>query len=55
MSVLKKAGNGVVALGPDDTKCGAVETRAEAKRCADLFRKNRESDRRHHRHAAQLR
>src|SRR5437763_1724770 len=29
-----------VVLGPEDSKHGAVETHEEAKRCADLFRKN---------------
>jgi len=43
ISVLEKAGYGVVAPGPADTKFGAVETRAEAARCADLFKKNREA------------
>ena len=33
----------MVAPGPDETKFGAVETRAEAARCADLFRKNRDT------------
>jgi L-fucose isomerase-like protein len=42
LAVLKNGGYGVVALGPNDTKCGAVTTRAEVARCADLFRKNRE-------------
>src|SRR5579863_8514707 len=42
IAVLEKAGYGVVAVGPEETKFGAVETRAEAARCADLFKKNRE-------------
>src|SRR5579872_5716096 len=42
IAVLEKAGYGVVAVGPEETKFGAVETRAEAARCAELFRKNRE-------------
>src|SRR5213079_10073 len=33
---------GVVAVGPEETKHGAVETRAEAARCADLFKKHRD-------------
>ncbi|HSB17108.1 MAG TPA: L-fucose/L-arabinose isomerase family protein [Bryobacteraceae bacterium] len=37
------AGMSVVVLGPDDSKYGAVETRAEARKCADLFRKHRDS------------
>ncbi len=40
ISVLENAGYGVIALGTQDSKHGAVETRAEAGRCADLFRKN---------------
>ena len=42
VSTLENAGMGVVALGPEDSKCGAVETREEAKKCAALFRANRE-------------
>ena len=37
---LTKAGIDCVVLGPDDSKYGAVETHDEAKRCAELFRKN---------------
>ena len=32
----------MVCLTPEETKYGAVETRAEATRCADLFRANRD-------------
>jgi L-fucose isomerase-like protein len=42
IAVLKGAGYGVVVLGPEDTKHGAVETREEAKKCAELFRANRD-------------
>ena len=35
--VLESAGYGVVVLSPEDSKYGAVETRAEAKKCAELF------------------
>jgi len=35
---LQKAGMEVVALGPEQSKYGAVETHEEAKRCAELFR-----------------
>ncbi len=35
--VLEKAGMKVVVCGPEDTKYGAVETRTEAKKCAELF------------------
>jgi L-fucose isomerase-like protein len=40
LSAVKTAGYGVVAPGPEDTKYGAVETRAEAARSAELFRKH---------------
>ena len=38
IQVLQKAGYGVVALAPEQSKYGAVETHDEAKRCAELFR-----------------
>src|SRR5262245_24136394 len=38
----KQAGYWVVAVGPEDTKYGAIETRAEAARGADLFKANRD-------------
>ena len=34
---LRNGRHGVVAVGPEDTKHGAVETRAEAVRGAELF------------------
>jgi L-fucose isomerase-like protein len=40
--VLTAAGMDVVALTPEESKYGAVETREESRRCADLFRRNRE-------------
>ena len=40
---LAEAGMESVVLGPDDSKYGAVETRADARACADLFR-SREAD-----------
>ena len=43
ISVLERAGYGVVAVGPEETKHGAIETRAEAARCADLFKKHRDA------------
>jgi len=43
LAALRGAGYGVVAVGPEETKHGAVETRAEAVRCADLFKKNRDA------------
>ena len=39
---LEAAGIEVVALTPDQSKYGAVETREEARRCAELFKSNRE-------------
>jgi len=38
IQTLQKAGYDVVALTPEQSKYGAVETHDEAKRCADLFR-----------------
>ena len=55
LAALEKAGYAAVALDAEDSKFGAVESRAEATRCADLFQKHRGGDRWHHRHAAQLR
>jgi len=43
LAALEKAGYQAVAPGPEDTKFGAVETRAESACCADLFKKHRES------------
>jgi len=40
--VLDAAGYGVVVLSPEETKHGAVEARAEARKCAELFAKNRD-------------
>lgn len=42
MAVLQRAGMKCVVLGPEESKHGAVETHDEAKRCADLFKKNRD-------------
>jgi L-fucose isomerase-like protein len=39
-STLESAGVEVVCLGENDSQHGAVETRQEAARCADLFRKH---------------
>jgi L-fucose isomerase-like protein len=33
-----------VMLGTDDSKLGGVETHADARKCADLFRRNRDRD-----------
>jgi L-fucose isomerase-like protein len=43
LAAIGKAGYQAVAPGPEDTKFGAVETRAESARCADLFKKHREA------------
>jgi L-fucose isomerase-like protein len=43
LAAIEKAGYQAVAPGPEDTKFGAVETRAESARCADLFKKHRDS------------
>jgi len=42
LSTLAAAGHNAVCLTPEQSKHGAVETREEAKKCADLFRSNRE-------------
>ena len=42
LRVLDAAGMDVVALTPEESKYGAVETRVESHRCAGLFKKNRD-------------
>jgi len=42
LRVLESAGMDAVALTPEESKYGAVETREESRRCADLFKKNRD-------------
>src|SRR4051812_3877053 len=42
VTALQNAGHQAICLTPEQTKHGAVETRAEAKACADLFRTNRD-------------
>jgi L-fucose isomerase-like protein len=42
LAALEKAGYGAIGLGPEDSKFGAVETRAEARACADLFKRHRD-------------
>src|SRR5580698_10811524 len=42
LGVLQAAGIDVVALTPEESKYGAVETREESRRCAELFKRNRE-------------
>ncbi len=43
MAAIERAGFSVVTLDVGESKFGAVETREEARRCAALFRKNREA------------
>jgi len=40
LRVLEAAGIDVIALTPEQSKYGAVETREEARRCAELFKSN---------------
>ena len=40
--VLQDAGHNVVVLTPEESKYGAVETREEAHRCAELFQRSRD-------------
>ncbi len=40
LAALERAGYQAVALTPEESKYGAVESRAEASRCAELFRKH---------------
>ena len=42
IQALAKAGMDAIVLGPEDSKHGAVETHEEAKRCAELFQRNRD-------------
>jgi len=42
LRVLAAAGIDVVAPTPEETHYGAVETREESRRCAELFKRNRE-------------
>ena len=42
LRVLESAGMDVVALTPGQSKHGAVETREDSRRCAELFKANRE-------------
>ena len=43
LATLEAAGIDVVAVGPTETEFGAVETREEARTCADLFQKHRKT------------
>ncbi len=40
LAAIEKAGHRAIAVRPDETKFGAIETRAEAKCCADLFQRH---------------
>lgn len=42
LAVLHASDIEVIALTPNESKYGAVETREESRRCADLFKRNRE-------------
>ena len=42
IAAIQKAGHKVVAVGPEETKHGAIETRPEAGKCAELFRAHRD-------------
>src|SRR5271168_1409260 len=42
LRALQAAGIEVVALTPEESKYGAVESREESRRCADLFKRNRD-------------
>ncbi len=42
IKALKNAGIEPVVLGPEESKYGAVESRADTRKCADLFRANRD-------------
>ncbi len=43
IAVLEEAGVHYVTLGENESKYGAVETRSEAARCAELFKKHRDT------------
>ncbi len=43
LKVLEKQGFKTIALSPEDTPYGSVETYRDAKKCADLFKKNAET------------
>ena len=42
LRVLQEQGYRAICLTPEDTKFGSVETLADARRCADLFRAHRD-------------
>jgi L-fucose isomerase-like protein len=43
LAAIAKGGHQAIAVGAEETKCGAIETRAEAQRCADLFDSHRKN------------
>src|SRR5260370_38523423 len=43
LAAIEKAGYDATAVGPEETKFGAVETRVEAARGADLFKLHRDA------------
>ena len=43
IAAIEAAGHAAIALTPEDTKCGAVTSRADVAACVDLFKKNRDS------------
>jgi L-fucose isomerase-like protein len=42
LAAIENAGYSAVAVSPEETKFGAVETRSEAARCAELFQRHRD-------------
>jgi L-fucose isomerase-like protein len=42
LKVLAEEGINAVALTPQDTKCGSIESLVDAQKCADLFKQHRE-------------
>jgi L-fucose isomerase-like protein len=43
IAALEAAGHRALCLSPEESKHGAVESRAEAKRCAEMFRRHRDA------------
>jgi L-fucose isomerase-like protein len=43
LAVMQKAGIDAISLTPEESKFGAIETFEEARRCAELFKKHRDS------------
>ena len=42
LAAVENAGHQVIAVSPEETKFGAVESRAEAASCAELFKRHRD-------------